>query len=140
MEATVQSDSFHKHNAIGLPRVSDRNLVIDLTMDETNDMTLCKQEPDVQVKRDGSYVEGDVTQPDEPREKQPGLPNPRPSNTMNDFGAMLANVVDEFGIEALSLPEVKALRTDMAQAATSGNREMLCQIFGTLNALLLSYQ
>ncbi|CAD0106595.1 unnamed protein product [Aureobasidium uvarum] len=60
-----------------------------------------------------------------------------PTDLMKEIGGMMANIVADFGIDALSQPEARRLKICMGQAAKLGNKTLLCHYFGTLNAVLM---
>jgi hypothetical protein len=110
----------------------DHSFVIDLSADEEDDELPVKKE-DKNENHDIAPT-NEVTSNDLQPQPIPG----HPTKLMTEFGAMIGEVVNEYGVDALRLPEVKRLKSRMAEAAKLDSREMLCHYYGLLNATLLS--
>ncbi|THX79021.1 hypothetical protein D6D05_05114 [Aureobasidium pullulans] len=121
----ITSDYFTKSRA--------RGIVIDLTPDDEEDELPLKKE-----ERFDSPPELTV----EPMKNQinsEDADNYMPTAIMKEFGRMMANMARDFGIDALSQPEARRLRSRMGEAAKLGNKEMLYHYFGLLSAAVFDH-
>ncbi|KEQ67464.1 uncharacterized protein M437DRAFT_80110 [Aureobasidium melanogenum CBS 110374] len=114
-----------------------RAMIIDLTLDDEDD------EPAIKTEQDSTLQTG--TEPSAPSTEQPeNHPpqlDPAPQvDLMKEFGGMMAEMVSNFGIDALGQPEARRLRLCMGEAAKSGNKALLCSYFGALYAVLQASQ
>lgn len=111
-------------------------MVIDLTLDDEDDGPAVKTEQ-------RNTLQSTATSTLLPQQPENHLVQSTPAvaiDLMKEFSGMMANIVEDFGIDALGQPEARRLRLSMGQAAKSGNKALLCQLFGALDALLQAGQ
>lgn len=125
MPQKITSDYFTKSR--------ERGIVIDLTSDDEEDELPLKKE-----ERFDSPPELTV-EPMENRINSEDADSYMPTAIMKEFGRMMANMARDFGIDALSQPEARRLRSRMGEAAKLGNKEMLYHYFGLLSAAVFDY-
>ncbi|KAK6005425.1 hypothetical protein QM012_007067 [Aureobasidium pullulans] len=113
-----------------------RNLpmVVDLTLDDEDDEPALKSE---QADTLQTAIEATVPSDWQPENHPPQLGSVTQVDLVKEFGGMMAEMVANFGIDALGQSEARRLRLCMGQAAKSGDKALLCQHFGALHAALL---
>lgn len=111
-------------------------MVIDLTSDDEDDDSTIKNERRNTPHDTPSFTP--VTQ--QPESHPPQIDSAPEVDLLKAFGSMMATMVADFGIDALAQPEARRLRLSMGEAAKLGNKDLLCQHFGALCAVLQAEQ
>ncbi|KAG9690683.1 hypothetical protein KCU95_g8667, partial [Aureobasidium melanogenum] len=111
----------------------NRAMVIDLTLDDEDDEPVVKTEQDSTLQDDTGTS---VPSTQQPENHPPQLNSIPQADLMKEFAGMMAEMVANFGIDALGQPEARRLRLSMGKAAKSGDNVLLCQLFGSLHAVL----
>ncbi|KAG9577538.1 hypothetical protein KCU86_g13949, partial [Aureobasidium melanogenum] len=125
-ERSLQNTTTTSHYA----KSRNRAMVIDLTLDDEDD------EPTVKTEQ-GDTLQTNTETSVPSTENHPSQLDPVPQvDLMKEFAGMMAEMVANFGIDALGQPEARRLRLCMGAAAKSGDKALLCQHFGTLHAVL----
>jgi hypothetical protein len=125
-DQSLQSTTTTSHYA----KSRNRAMVIDLTLDDEDD------EPTVKTEQ-GDTLQTNTEISVRSTENHPSQLDPVPQvDLMKEFAGMMAEMVANFGIDALGQPEARRLRLCMGAAAKSGDKALLCQHFGTLHAVL----
>lgn len=115
----------------------NRAMVIDLTLDDEDDEPTIKTEQGNTLQTD---TDTSMPSSQQPENHPPQLDSAPQVDLMKEFAGMMAGMVSNFGIEALGHPEARRLRMGMGQAAKSGDKALLCQLFGALDAVLQASQ
>ncbi|KAG9635847.1 DUF605-domain-containing protein, partial [Aureobasidium melanogenum] len=106
------------------------SIVIDLTLDDEDDEATVKTEQ-------GNTLQTNTETSVPSTQNHPSQLDPVPQvDLMKEFAGMMAEMVANFGIDALGQPEARRLRLCMGAAAEWGDKALLCQHFGTLHAVL----
>lgn len=132
MDSFLQNRMTESHS----PKSRNRNMVIDLTLDDEAD------EPAVKTEQRNTLQSTATSTPltQQPENHLLQSTSAVPVDLMKEFSGMMANLVADFGIDALGQPEARRLRLSMEQAAKSGDKALLCQLFGALHAVLQAGQ